>query len=294
MRVSDSMMSELSKSGLGTARSRLAEAQRAASTGMRVNAPSDDAVAASAARRRSSDIERIEAMSKTANAGAFGLLMMDSAFGQMSDVLDRARELAVQAANESTSTADRQAIATEVQALREQMVALANTKVDGKYVLNGFREDTPPYDSTGTFVGDRNVREVEVAPGLRAQANVPVGNVLSPTSGGVDVMAVLDQLHTALVSDDTPNIRVGLDNLATAVDQVSLGRASAGTAQSTMEMAKSVSDRLVEQATNERSALVDADAFDSYSELARAQTALQNATAIAAQMPSLSLIQQMR
>lgn len=290
MRVTDSMLSELTRTGLAAARERASEAQRVASSGLRVEKPSDDPTAAAVGRRKQNEIERIDALLKTADVGAFALTVVDDTFAHMSELSARAKELAVQAANDTLSAADRAGIATEISSLREAMLAAANTRVDGKYVLGGLREDAPPFDATGAFTGDRSVREVEVAPGVRVATSVPAGEVLAPASG-VDVLAALGRLETSLRANDVVGIRTGIDEIGSAEEQILSARSQVGASTQRLDQARALAIRLRDGADESRAGAVEADAFDALSELARAQSVLEQAVAIAAKLPIAGLAQ---
>ena len=47
------------------------------------------------------------------------------------------------------------------------MISTANTSVAGKYVFAGYRDQTPPFDANGQFVGDDSTREIEAMPNVR-------------------------------------------------------------------------------------------------------------------------------
>jgi flagellar hook-associated protein 3 FlgL len=290
MRVTDSMLSQLTRSGLAAARERAASAREVASTGMRVDKPSDDPTSAALGRRKQNELDRIEAMLRTANVGAFALVVVDDTFAQMSELAARAKELAVQAANATLSASDRAGLASEVASLRESMLALANTRVDGKYVLGGLREDAPPFDAAGAFTGDRNAREVEVAPGVRVATSVPVGEVLAP-GGGLDVLASLDRLGAAMRANDVPGIQTGIAEIAVAEEQILSGRVQVGTSTQRLEQAQSLATRLRDSTREVRANAVEADAFDSLTELTRSQTVLDQALTIAAKLPLPGLAQ---
>jgi flagellin-like hook-associated protein FlgL len=158
-------------------------------------------------------------------------------------------------------------------------------------VLGGLREDAPPFDpTTGAFVGDRSQREVEVAPGVRVATSVPAGEVLAP-SGGLDVLAALDQLHTALMTNNLTNIQQGIDDIGVAEDQINAGRAEAGAYTQRLEQAQALATRLKDATNESRSQAVEADVYDSLSELSRTQTIFEQAIAIAAKLPLPGLAQ---
>lgn len=290
MRVSDSMISDLARTSVASARDRALSTQRVASSGMRVEKPSDDPTAAALGRRKTSEQARIAAMMKSADAGALALNSIDDGLSHVDDLLARAQELAIQAANATTSAADRATLGAEVSSLRDAILAVANTQVDGHYVMGGMRQDAAPYDASGTFVGDRTAPTIEVAPGIRVATSVAAGNVLSPT-GGLDVPAALRRLTTALATNDVVGIRTGIDDLTTATQQVSSARGALGVSQSSLQQAVALGGRMSDRANEVRSGAIEADAYDAISALTKAQTALQQAVSIAARLPLPGLAQ---
>jgi len=294
MRVTDSMIAENARLGVASARERNLEAQRAASTGVRVDQPSDDPVAAGLARRRKGDELRATQMQRAADFGATRLQSTDATYEAIGGVLDRIRELAIQGSNATLSASDRSALAVEVGGLRDQAIALANTQLDGRFLLAGMVDDVAPFNGiTGAFVGDRNVQQLEVAPGVRSDVSVPGGDVLSPVAG-VDVFATLETLRLALAANNPVATQATIADLVTSIEQVSQGRAQSGVAMEGVEMARSVSKRIQDAARVDYATLMEVDTFDALSELNRADTLLQQAVSIAARLPLPGLAQQGR
>lgn len=290
MRVADSMIESLARSSVAEARDRALSAQRVASSGLRVERPSDDPVAAAVGRRKAAEHARALGMAKGAQAASLALDSIDDSLSHGSDLLARARELAVQAANDTTTASDRASLAKEVSSLRDALMAVANTQVEGRWVMGGLAQDRAPFDAMGVFVGDRTAPTLEVAPGVRVPTSVAAGEVFAP-AGGVDVPAALDRLATALAGNDVVGIRAGIDEVAKAGDQVATARGSLGVAQSTLRMAVELGGRVADRAAEARSGAVEADAYDTLSALTSAQTALQQAVSIAARLPLPGLAQ---
>ncbi len=294
MRVTDSMIAENARLGVASARERNLEAQRAASTGVRVDQPSDDPVAAGLARRRKADELRATQMQRAADFGATRLQSTDATYEAIGGVLDRIRELAIQGSNATLSASDRSALAVEVGGLRDQAIALANTQLDGRFLLAGMVDNVAPFNGvTGAFVGDRNVQQLEVAPGVRSDVSVPGGDVLSPVAG-VDMFATLETLRLALAANNPVATQATIADLVTSIEQVSQGRAQSGVAMEGVEMARSVSKRIQDAARVDYATLMEVDTFDALSELNRADTLLQQAVSIAARLPLPGLAQQGR
>ncbi len=284
MRVTDQMLTELRRSGLASARDRLSRAESVASSGLRVTVPSDDPSASALARRSRNEETRIGALLESAQVGASSLAAAESSLSEMGGALARARELAIQAANGTHSATDRASIGAEIASLRESILSMANVRVDGEYVLGGLRSGAPPFDALGNFVGDRNVREIEVAPGIRVATSVSAGDALAP-AGGLDVLASLSRLEVALSTNDLPSIQVGIEEMVAADEQILSARADAGLHTQRLEQATALGTRLRDAAREVRAQSVEADAFEAFSELTLAQSALERAVAIASRLP---------
>ena len=288
MRVSDSMMHELATRGVANNRESLFEAQRVASSGMRVEKPSDDPVAASLARGTKSRERRSDAVAMISGVAVVRLLAVDDTLGNVGDIMSRARELAVQGANDHVSANDRTAMATEIAALRAELLNLGNTKIEGEYVFSGLSVDRAPFDATGAYLGETQLKEIEVGPGLRLATQVSAADIFG-ASGGTNPFTALDDLEAALRADDGDAIHASIGGLSASVDQIANGRASAGGQQQALMQAAAAAERVLDAAIGRRPDLLEADPVESFTDLVKAEGALREALAIAARMPPPSL-----
>ncbi len=288
-RVSDSMLHTRAQGELAKALTRVAHTQKVASNGLRVEVASDDPVAAAQSARTTADASRIESFLANARKAADTLIVADSTIESMSESLVRARELAIQGANETLSSADRAGIAREVRAIRDGLLAQGNTRHDGHYLFAGFANAAPPFDSAGAYVGDTNVLTLDVSRGLRAPVGITGDTLFAPASG-VDVLAALDALESALLANDPAATRGTLGNLEQASGQLEQGRTELGTQLRSLDLAQIVGERLREQLASENSNLVEADAFASLSDVVRAESVLQRATELASRIPGGGLV----
>ncbi|GAB5542213.1 MAG: flagellar hook-associated protein FlgL [Sandaracinaceae bacterium] len=290
MRVSDSMMHELATRGVTGNREALFDKQRIASSGLRVEKPSDDPVAAGLARGTKSRERRSQAIEKISGEAIDRLQAVDDTLGGIGDILSRARELAVQGANDHVSLNDRAAMATEVSALRAELLNLSNTKIEGEYVFSGLSVDRTPFDPTGAYLGETQLKEIEVGPGLRLPTQVSAAAIFGVT-GGTNPFTALDDLEAALNANDGDAIHASIGGLATSVDQVANGRANAGAHQQALQQAQAAAARVRDEAIRRRATLTEADPVEAFTDLVKAESALQQALAIAARMPPPSLVE---
>ncbi|MDH5671844.1 MAG: flagellar hook-associated protein FlgL [Myxococcales bacterium] len=289
MRIPDSQFYASSQRSIARARQDMAAAQERAATGLRVSKPSDDPLAAAQARREASRGRKASDHARTIDFGRVGLRAADAALDEVSGTLQRARELALQAANSTVSSGDRGSIAGEIDSLRELVVSLANTEAAGRYVFGGYRDESEPFDQSGTYAGTLEGREVEVSPGVRMPLGV-TGERIFGASSGQDVFAALQNLSDALRADDLDAIRSSVGELVAADEQVVEARGELGVHMNAFEMAHSLSQRTQQLTQENISELVGADPFQAYSDLASSQQALQAAVEIASQLPPPGLL----
>ncbi len=291
MRVSDTMITQLVTRGVTAAAEDQYAAQSVTTSGMRVQKPSDDPIAAGRARATTSVERRNDTIAKMAQSAEGRLQEADATLLQIGDVMSRARELAVLGANDHLSASDRVALAEEVQQLRSVLLAQANSKIEGEYVFSGLAVDQAPFDAAGTFVGSTTLREIEVGPGLRMPTQVDGARIFG-AGGGVNPFTTLDDLEASLRANDGAAVSASLVAFDAIESQISRGHAEIGGAQQGMLQARAAAERVRDDATRRRAELTEASPVEAFTELMRAQRALRESLAIAARMPPPSLVTQ--
>jgi flagellar hook-associated protein 3 FlgL len=290
MRVTDRMLFDAAALNAGKSRDRAQEAMAEVSTGMRVVHPGDDPAVAALMVRGRQTADRMDAITKGAANAADEADAADSALQNLSTVLSRARELAVQMGNDTYSASDRQAAAVEVDSLSRQAVSLMNTNVNGRYIFGGDQDQAPPFDATGNYTGDTAVRQVEVAPGVLEDSSVRADIAVKGVGGGVDLFATLQSLSTALGANNGDAIRGALTGLQSATTQVTGALTKVGTMGDAFATAQTLSAATREATIKSVSDQADADVIDSTSQLALANTALNATLTAAAQSFQFSLV----
>lgn len=288
MRVTDSSVFDSIRRQVMRARKDLAVAQDQAGTGLRVQKPSDDPVAAAAARREKARKALADAGLRSADHAQMQLEGADEALSDIYDGLARARELAVEASSSTLDDENRRAAAIEVRKIREQMVALGNTNVAGRYVFAGFKDQAPAFASDGTFVGDQTTKEIQAMPGLKVAASIS-GDAVFGNGQDDDIFSTLDALVGALEANDPDAVRGTLGALNTNHERVLSARSQVGALLDGVEMARSVADRHAYRAELEIGRLVEVDEISAATDLLRAKSALETALTVAQQIPVGSL-----
>ncbi len=228
MRVTNAMVLRSTLLDLNQSLSRLRASQADLSTGRVIRKMSDDPTRATDAVVIRGDLRRAEQRSRTAADAESRLRLTDSALVSGLDLLTRAKELTVRASNGGVSDpAGRAAIATEMSAIRDEMLSIANTTYLDRPIFNGTAAGAAYDSSSGAYLGNGAAVIREVAAGTTIAANITGEQVFGTQAGPTgDMFAVLERLSTAIAAGDLTSIAAEHVNLDDAT-----GRLSAATAE---------------------------------------------------------------
>lgn len=160
---------------------KLAELQRQISTGKRLQKPSDDPAAASRILELEQKVSINLQYQDNINIAEQRLLQQDAVMADYTDLLNRVRELAIQANNAPVDAVSRGAIAAEIDERLSQLYSLANTRdANGDYLFAGFQNTAQPFvaSSTGSrdhvqFNGDDGVRFMPIGESRQLATDIP-------------------------------------------------------------------------------------------------------------------------
>lgn len=283
MRVSENMRLNAMQRNLTRLSSQHAEALNRAASGLKLNKPSDDPLGASYLTTIQTSLQQASTYRSNIGLVRSDVETSEGAIAQAMELLNQGREAAMYGANDSLGAEDRQALANQVKALREQMVGLANTKGSSGYLFAGNKTDAPAFAADGTYQGDDGIRQIEAGPNQIMNASVNGRDVFAPSSG-VNVFTVLDSLEGALRSNDGSQISAQLTTLDQAFSQLNQSRSETGLLVNRMDTA----DATLEQGEfglNKRKAeITEADVFETLSQMTQLGTTLQQALSVARTM----------
>ena len=171
MRVSTLGSFERGLTAMQQLQSALDRTQRQISSGKRILTPSDDPISSSRALELRENLARLEQFDRNSNIAENRLQNEESALSSVNDVLQRVRELALQANNSTQSNESRQLIATEMRQRLDQLVEIANAKDgSGRFLFSGNLDSTTPVSVMGTgysYNGDQGQREIQIGESRR-------------------------------------------------------------------------------------------------------------------------------
>ncbi|HTX23246.1 MAG TPA: flagellar hook-associated protein FlgL [Steroidobacteraceae bacterium] len=169
--------------------SQVSQTQNQLSTGLTLQNAADNPVAMSQVNDLNVELSASQQYVTNGNSANTNLTLEEQALTNATNVLQSAQSLATEANNGSLNTSDRQDIATQLQQLLQQLVAVANTTdSNGNYLFAGTASSTQPFaQSSGsvTYSGSDSVSQIEISPnqfisqgdtGSSVFMNIPAGN----------------------------------------------------------------------------------------------------------------------
>ncbi len=169
MRISTAGMFLSSLGQLQQLQSALARTQEQIASGRRLLTPSDDAIGSARSIELRELASRLEQYDRNGDLARSRLAIEEQSLAGAGDILQRARELALQANNATQSTETRAFIATEIRELKGQLLQIANTQdTTGRFIFAGYRDKVQPFTAAvggALYNGDEGQRFVEIAEG---------------------------------------------------------------------------------------------------------------------------------
>ncbi|MEO7037456.1 MAG: flagellar hook-associated protein FlgL [Polyangiaceae bacterium] len=291
MRVTENMRYSSVASNLAELSSRQATAAQQAQTGLRVNLPSDDPIAAAQLARLSASQAQVSTRRGTISAVRGDTELAESSLQQASDLMANAKELAVQGGNGSLGASERASLALQVKNIHDEMVGVANTKGSSGYLFAGSQTQTQPFADDGTFSGDDESHVVDIGNSTPTAVNASGAKAFT-AAGGRDVLGDLDALYTALNSNDTVGITATLTNLDTSRSQITNAQAAAGIIINRLDASDAVLSSV--QLQNAKSTDEDgsADPATAYTNLTQLNNSLQQSVSVSKTILDLAAFKQ--
>jgi flagellin len=252
----------------------MAVAMERLSTGLRINSASDDAAGLAISTKMTSQIRGLDAAARNANDAISMIQVADGAASEITDMLQRMRELTVQSSNGVNSTTDRANLDQEFVQLALAIDKIAETtEFNGRKILNGDADGVGV--STVTF-------QVGANSGANEQLTVDFSD-FNLAAGAAGTPMAADLSGFAVGGIDESAFATTLDQLDAALEGVASQRATFGAAVNTLEHTV---DNLVTTSGNQsaaRSQILDADYAAETTALARTQIISQAGTAMLSQ-----------
>ncbi len=253
--INTNVMSLTAQRNLGKSQSTLATSIERLSSGLRVNSARDDAAGLAISERMNAQIKGMSVAMRNANDGISLAQTAEGGLNEVGNMLQRMRELAVQSANGTNTTADRSNLNTEFTALNAEIGRIADvTQFNGVKIIGS---------TAGSFT---------------FQVGANSGETLKVTT-----TAIASLSGATIAGSGSSGAVAALASIDTMIDTVTTQRASYGASESRLSSAIANLQIGIETTSSARGRIVDADFAVETANLTRAQILQQAGTAMVAQ-----------
>jgi len=265
MTINTNVLSINAQRNASTTNISLATSLQRLSSGLRVNGAKDDAAGLSIANRMDAQARGMNVAVRNSNDGISLVQTAESGMAVIGDMLQRMRELAVQATNGTNTSSDLSAINSEYTELYSEINrTMSSVEFNGTSLLN----------TTATFtfqIGANSGQTVDIASGSLS------------VSAGIGAMSGSSAINTSATSANASAI----DAIDTAIDSINTSRATLGAIQNRFNYTVSYLQAASENQQAARGRIMDADFAVETANLSRAQILQQAGTAMVAQANQL-------
>ena len=220
-------------------------------TGKKITRPSDDPIIAMKGMGYRTEVTEIEQYRRNASEVWSWFDHSDDVLNNASKAMQRMEYLAVQAANGTNSEDELSSIKKEVEQLKEQMIEIANTNVNGKYIFNGTDTNIPPIEVGVDENGDEELIfnvdpqdlqtvDVEVSKGIKMAVNISPEGLFDEEGLFTNIESFLN----ALENGDQEALNTSIGELQDSSLNIIQSRAELGARMNRLEL---IEDRLSQQ-----------------------------------------------
>ncbi|GGK18299.1 flagellar hook-associated protein FlgL [Pilimelia terevasa] len=274
--------------------------QEQLSSGKLISRPSDSPTGAVSSLQLRGQIRALEQYTRNADDGIGWLGTLDNTMTTSLDHVRRARDLVLtgRTASTSGSVSAREALAVEVENIRDALIDLSNTKYLDRPVFGGTTSGPAAYTAAGVYDGEptgpNRTVDRAVGDGTTVRVDVTGPEVFGADGTPTQMFELLTQIATDLRAGNQAGLGTGLDNLDTAMNNIQTQLANVGSKYNRVEqMRQTARDRILSLET-QLSDVEDIDLPKTIMEMQIQQTAYQAALSTTARVIQPSLVDFLR
>jgi flagellar hook-associated protein 3 FlgL len=289
----------------------LAEANQQVSSGLKISVPSDDPDQIAPLLQLRADLARNTQIQSNLVLADTDATSADNALSSAIQLMNQAETLGTQAMDTDLDASDRASIGSQIQSIQQQMVAISNTQVQGRYIFSGDQDQTPAYQiNTGEDPIGNGVTQISYSTSTRQVQDSSGGSfAVSETAQDIfdarnddntcasdNVFASLNALQLACSSTsgtDTSGIQATISNLQAASAQLNSAQGFYGNVEDRIQAAQTSASSQNTQLQTQVGSMQDADVASEALQLSQDNTQLSAAFQAQAQMPTKTLFDYM-
>lgn len=283
MRVSNKLMADNIIANLSRQTQQILKTERRIVTGKVINKPSDDPAGIGRVLNYRKTLSQIDQYNLTISKAKTRIEFSETVLGSMSDLLQQAKNIAA-----SSDQANSATMAQNISEIRDQVLSLANSKLNGNYIFGGSQTQTAPFAADGTYSGDGAQKQYLVGDNIQVNLNADGSDIFQSVT---DIFAELDDLQADLIAQDKVAIAGHVQPLSGANDQINAVRAENASKFKRLESSQNHWESFKISVQDMLSQTEDADLTAEVINLQIQQTAYETALATSARIIQPNLLQ---
>jgi flagellar hook-associated protein 3 FlgL len=304
MKISTQLLFGRAAEQMSLVQNKMADTQAQLSQGKQLIKPSDAPDQAAVIQRMKSVMSRQESFNTSLATLNSRLQNEDTTLKSATNLLVRAKEIAVQSANDTLAPVNRKALASEMQGVRDQLLSLANAKDDnGNFLFSGSRSDKPAFGSPGpgqtpVYQGDQTRMTVMVGDqrtipinrtGTDAFVSISRLNEVSGKQEGVGFFKVMDDFVAGINFSNGAAMQRGVVEMTSLLNGLTLAHADIGTDMNVVEQQTGVIEDNILNLKSNLSNVEDLDYATAITKMNQQMLSLQAAQSSFSKMAELTL-----
>lgn len=279
---------------------RISANNKAITSGNRINQASDDPASISALLSYQSQIDHLNQVQTNLALANTQATTADGVLQNAATILDQLTSIAAQGASDTSSADTRATLGDQVKQIQQQLVALANTSVNGRYVFGGDTPEVAPYTYSATAAGGVIQNSTAGATSLLQDASgssinpgLTAAQIFDSSSGGTpsadNIFQAVYNLGQALASNDTTGIKAASDAIKLGATHLNQAASQYGNTENWISQATDAVSNQLTQVQTLLSSVRETDLPTAITQMTTDQTAMQAALAAHASLSNKSL-----
>jgi flagellar hook-associated protein 3 FlgL len=282
--------------GLDQIQQRLQTAQTELTTGLQINNVSDAPTEIADVWQLNSELDQTHQTDTNLGQVQTEVNTAESALQSAVTLVEQAETYGAQGANDTSTATARQDLANQLGSTLQQLVSIANTTVEGRYIFAGDTDQTTPYtidltqsSPTSAYQGSASTREIQSPDGTAFPVALTAQQIFDSSNAQDNVFTSITNLMQGLQNNDDTQINGALADVQTADTYLNQQLAFYGNVQDQVQGALTFGQNYTTQLQTQLSGVQDANEAEDITNMTQAQTQLQAALQSEAQLPRTTL-----
>lgn len=272
------------------------QAEAELSTGLKINNVSDAPSEIANLWQTQSDLDQVDQVSSNLNGVTTEVNTAQDVLQNAVSLVENAETIGAQGASDTANADTRQSLADQLGSILQQLVAAANTQVEGRYIFSGDDDQQAAYsvdltqaDPISAYQGTASTRQIQAADGSTISVALTAQQIFDSSDAQQNVFQSINSLREALLANDDTSINAAVGDVQSADTYLNQQLAFYGNVQDQVTDATNFAQNYQTQLQTQLSGIQDANETQAITQLTQSQTDLQAALESEAKLPQTTL-----